>query len=54
VRIGYNWRYPLLSGTHSMQLLERERCLAELAEWLHVPSRAAAVAMARKQSDKEA
>src|ERR1700679_1819931 len=24
-----------LSGTHSMELLERERCLADLAEWLH-------------------
>src|SRR5580658_718481 len=25
----------LLSGTHSMELLEREQCLAELTDWLH-------------------
>jgi len=27
--------HKLLSGPHTMELLERERCLAELAEWLH-------------------
>jgi hypothetical protein len=48
-----------------MELLERERCLADLAQWLHaaakhggcvaklgVPSRTAAAAMARAQSGK--
>jgi DNA-binding CsgD family transcriptional regulator/tetratricopeptide (TPR) repeat protein len=33
--MGYNWRYPIFYWVHPMELLERERCLADLAEWLH-------------------
>jgi DNA-binding CsgD family transcriptional regulator/tetratricopeptide (TPR) repeat protein len=35
----------LLPGKHSMELLERERCLADLAEWFHAAERGGCIAL---------